>query len=46
MLDLGTVVVVVVLLAALHFRVFPTLVLEYDTALTTRVAPDFAHFVP
>jgi hypothetical protein len=41
----GTAVVVVILLATLHFRVFPTLVQEYDTLLTTRVAPAFVHFV-
>ena len=38
--------VVVFLLAICHFRVFPTLVHEYDTPLTTRVAPVFVHFVP
>lgn len=47
MLDLGTVVEVVeVLFAICHLLVFLTLVQDYDTLLTTRVAPAFVHFVP
>jgi hypothetical protein len=40
------VLLVVPVLTICHLFVFPTLVHEYDTPLTTRVALTFAHFVP